>query len=248
MFNLASDLGVQSYCFRTFKPLPDLLREIQALGLNRTELCGVHADFNDEPSFAGVIGQFRTAGVAIGSIGVQYFRGDPAEEKWFAFAKAAGAKMISTSFELATTPASMDKAEALAEKYDLLLGIHNHGGYDWLGSWGMISHVLATRGPRLGLCIDTAWCLQAAGDPVEWAQKLSGRLFGVHVKDFVFDRAGRWSDVIVGTGNLRLPAFLQAALAAPRLVAVTLEYEGDANNPGPALRECVAAVRAAAGK
>ena len=90
MFDVKNNLGVQSYCFRHFTAVPDLLSQIKALGLTRTEVCRIHIDFNDESKFAGILGQFKAAGIAISSIGVQTFRGDPAEEKWFEFAKLAG--------------------------------------------------------------------------------------------------------------------------------------------------------------
>lgn len=244
MFDLNQNLGVQSWCFREFKAIPALIEQVKGIGLSRVELCGVHADFNDPASFASVIAQFRKAGVEISSIGVQYFEGKPEEEKWFEFARAAGAKLISTSFVLAALPRVLDVTARLAEKHGILLGIHNHGGYDWLGNFMMLEHLMKHQPPHIGICIDTAWCLQAAGNPVEWAEKFTERLYGVHLKDFVFDRAGKWSDVIVGTGNLDLAAFLKKVQAAPNLVALTLEYEGDAANPGPKLKDCVAAVRA----
>lgn len=245
MFDLATGLGVQSYCFRGFKSISDLLAQIKGLGLARTEVCGVHVDFNDESKFEGVLAQFRAAGVAISSIGVQTFRGLLGEEKWFAFAKAAGCRMISMTFDLKALPGVIPATEKLAEKYDMLLGIHNHGGYNWLGNFDMVSHILGNAGERVGLCLDTAWCMQAGEDPLKWAEKLQPKFFGVHVKDFTFDRAGKWTDVIVGTGNLRLKELLALAAAAPNMKTVTLEYEGDINNPGPALQECVAAVRKA---
>jgi sugar phosphate isomerase/epimerase len=246
MYDLAQNLSVQSYCFRHFKPIPDLIAQVKALGLNRTELCAIHVDFNDEASHPAIIDQFRTAGIQITSIGVQTFRGEPHEEKWFAFAKAAGARLISTTFDLSKLPGVLDATVKLADKYDLRLGIHNHGGYDWLGNSTMLGHLLANLSPRVGLCLDTAWCLQAGENPVAWAEKYHDRLYATHLKDFIFDRAARWNDVIVGTGNLNLPAFLKLALAAPSMTAVTLEYEGDITNPTPALRQCVDAVRKAA--
>ena len=244
MFDLKKNLGVQSYCFRNFKTIDGLIAQVKGIGLDRTEVCRIHADFDNEATFAPTIEQFKTAGVTITSIGVQTFKGDPAEEKWFAFAKAAGCGMIATSFDVSKTPGSYRAVERLADKYDIVLGIHNHGGYDWLGNGKMLEHVFNNTTERVGLCIDTAWCLQAAQDPVEWAGKFNKRLFGAHIKDFTFDRAGKWTDVIVGTGNLRLKEFLKATLAAPNLRNVTLEYEGDVNNPGPALKECVTAVYA----
>jgi sugar phosphate isomerase/epimerase len=244
MFNLKQNLGVQSYCFRGFKPLPDLIAQVKAIGINQIELCGVHVDFNNESTFEDAIAPFKTAGIAISSIGVQTFRNDPvAEEKWFRFAKLAGAKMLSINLDVKALPAVIPAVEKLAEKYDLVMGIHNHGGYHWLGNFDMVSHIIGNSGPRLGLCLDTAWCLQSGEDPLKWVEKLSPRLFGVHVKDFTFDRAGKWTDVIVGTGNLKLKELLALAVAAPNIRTITLEYEGDIQNPGPALKECVDAVR-----
>ncbi len=245
MFDLSNNLGVQSYCFRNFKPIPDLIAQIKALGLTRTEVCGVHIDFNDDSKFDATLAQFRTAGIQISSIGVQTFRGDPAEERWFEFARAAGCRMISMTFDLKALPAVIPTTEKLAEKYDMLLGIHNHGGYHWLGNLDMVTHILGNTGPRVGLCLDTAWAMQSGEDPLKWAEKLHAKLFGVHVKDFTFDRAGKWTDVIVGTGNLKLKELLSFATSAPKMAAITLEYEGDVSNPGPKLKECVAAVRRA---
>ncbi len=76
------------------------------------------------------------------------------------------------------------------------------------------------------------------------AEKFIDRLVGVHVKDFVFDRARQSEDVIIGTGNLDLPKFIavlnQANFAGP----LVIEYEGDEKNPVPALSECVTKLRA----
>jgi len=243
MFDLAHNLGVQSYCFRGFKSIAELIGQIKGIGLDRTEVCRVHADFDNEALFEGVLAQFRAAGVAISSIGVQTFRGATVEESWFRFAQAAGCRMIAMTFDLKAMPGVIPATEKLAEKYDMLLGIHNHGGYNWLGNLDMVSHVLGNSGPRLGLCLDTAWAIQSGEDALKWAERLQPKLFGVHVKDFTFDRGGKWTDVVVGTGNLKLKELLALAVAAPRMAAITLEYEGDVANPGPALQECVAAVR-----
>ena len=126
-----------------------------------------------------------------------------------------------------------------------MLGIHNHGGYDWLGNATMLQHTLKNTGERIGLCIDSAWCLQSKEDPVKWAERFNSRLYGVHIKDFVFKPTGKHEDVVVGTGNLKLPEFMKLSLKAPKVVAVTLEYEGDIENPGPKLRECVEKIAAA---
>ncbi len=243
MFDLANNLGVQSFCFRSFAPISELIAQIKALGLKRTELCAVHVNFDDEPEFERVVAKFRTEEVAISSIGVMKFRGEPGEERWFRFAKAAGCRLIAVTFDHKAMPGVIPTTEKLADKYDMLLGIHNHGGFHWLGNLDMVSHILGHTGPRVGLCLDTAWAMQSGEDPLEWAETLQQKMFGMHVKDFVFDRAGKWKDVVVGTGNLMLKEVLALAVAAPQMQAITVEYEGDAANPGPALQACVAAIR-----
>ncbi|HVS73649.1 MAG TPA: sugar phosphate isomerase/epimerase [Phycisphaerae bacterium] len=238
-------LGVQSWCFREFVPLDALIAQLRALGLPCVEICERHADFSDEASFERVIGAFRAAGIQISSIGVQTFHGEPREESWFRFCKMAGAKMISANFEVAVSPEVLRKTQDLARKYDILLGIHNHGGYHWLGNAGMLEHLFRSAGDRLGLCLDTAWCLQAGEDPLKWVDRFRDRLFGVHLKDFRFSPQGQWEDVVLGTVSLKLPELLRALQTAPRLATLTIEYEGDVANPLPKLKECVERVRAA---
>ncbi len=239
MFNVSANLGVQSWCFREFKPLDALIAQVKAIGLSRIEVCGVHADFDNESTFAGTINTFKNAGVTITSIGVQGFKGDPKEEKWFAFAKQAGCTMISTTFNVDAYPACVRATEKLADKYDLVMGIHNHGGYDWLGNEQMLTHVLKNSSPRIGMCIDTAWAMQAGIDPIKMTEKYIDRLYGVHIKDFTFLPTGKGEDVVVGTGNLKLKELLALIQKAPKCKAITLEYEGDEKNPGPKLKECV---------
>ena len=245
MFDVAKQMSVQSYCFRHFKPIDALIAQIKGIGLSQVELCGVHVNFADEATFEPIIEQFKKAGVQICSISVQHFKGDPVtEEKWCKFCKMAGAKMLGCSFNLDSIPGSFRTAEQLAEKYDLLLGIHNHSGRDWLGNSRALDYVFKNTSPRVGLCLDAAWSMQAGEDPLMLAEKFRDRLYGVHVKDFIFHRTGQYEDVVVGTGNLKLREFMALSFKAPKLATVTLEYEGDVENPGPALRECVEKVKA----
>lgn len=240
------ELGVQSFCYREFKDNAKVAELVKEIGLNRIEVCAVHADFNDTAKHAEVIDAYKSAGVQITSIGVQGFVPDEETlEAWFTFAKAAGCGTISAHFNPDTADETYPMAEKLADKYDINVAIHNHGGYHWLGSMQMLDYVLGKTSERIGLCIDTAWALQARVDPVKLAEKHVKRLYGVHIKDFIFDRSGQWTDVIVGTGNLKLPEFLAICKEAPQLENFTLEYEGDIKNPVPALTECVEKVRSA---
>jgi sugar phosphate isomerase/epimerase len=240
------ELAVQSYCFRGFKSNEEVADKVLECGLRKLELCAVHADFTDESGFDAVIDTYRKRGVEIVSIGVQGFKNDPAtERKYFEFVKRAGVRVMSANFTADSVPDSVRSAEALAGEYDVRLGIHNHGGRHWLGSSQALTMVFGWAGARVGLMLDTAWALDSGEDPVKMAEAFGDRLVGVHIKDFVFDRARKPEDVVVGTGNLDLPGLLATMKKVGCTGPAILEYEGDVENPVPALKQCVEAVASA---
>ena len=212
--------------------------------MSKIELCGVHADFSDESTFADVIKIYADAGVEIVSIGVNGMAGkEESERKLFEFLKKAGAKFMSVSFNINTMPGCFRTAEKLADEYDIRLAIHNHGGRHWLGPAETLAWVFANTSERIGLCLDTAWALDSHEDPAAMAEKFADRLYGVHLKDFTFDRAREPKDVVVGEGNLDLKMLTQVMEKAGFDGYSVLESEGNIENPVPALTKCVAALR-----
>lgn len=245
--NNALNFGVQSYCFREFKDNATVAQKVKDIGVNSIEVCAIHADFNNPEHFKNVVKTYRDAGVKIVSIGVQTFKGEEVEKNWFECAKLAGCEHISAHFTVDTFQTAVPKTAKLAEQYGVRVGIHCHGGYMFGGSPDVISHLLSLGGERIGLCIDTAWCMQIgppSGDPVKWVEKYKGRIYGVHYKDFVFDKNAMWNDVVVGTGNLNLPEFVKALNNAGFDGMAVIEYEADPQNPVPALTECVRKMKA----
>jgi sugar phosphate isomerase/epimerase len=233
-------LGVQSYCFRGFPDGAAVAAKVKEIGLSRIELCVRHADFSAPAAFPAVLEVYRSRGVSVISIGVNTITGDEAKDRnLFEFCKAAGARHMSVDFAPDNLQARLRSAEKLSEQYGVLCGIHVHGGRHWLGSSQALRWVFSQCSKRIGLCLDTAWAMDAGEDPLKMVGEFADRLHLLHLKDFVFDPARKPEDMVVGTGNLDLPA-LQAALrkAGFRGLAV-LEYEGDVNDPVPALKECV---------
>ncbi len=248
MPTLARDFGVQSYCFRNFKDNAAVAKMVREIGLDKIELCAVHADFSKPEAIPGIVKIYKDAGVSIVSIGVQTFVGAETERNWFECAKAAGAKHISAHFRVDSFTTAVPKTAALAEEYGMQIGIHLHGGYSFGGSMDVIEHLLKIGGPRINVFIDTAWCMQIGpgpGNPLKWVEKFAGRISGVHYKDFLFDKNAQWHDVIVGTGNLNLPAFITALETAKFNGVAVIEYEAEPENPVPALTECVKQMRKA---
>ncbi|MBA2480630.1 MAG: sugar phosphate isomerase/epimerase [Planctomycetes bacterium] len=242
----ADAIGVQSWCFREFKERKQLIAQVTGCGLSRVELCGVHADFANEATFDATIAELRAGGISIDSIGVQHFSGDEAKErKYFEFAKRAGAKTISADFKPDFALAGFRSAEKFAKEYGIRVAIHNHGGRHWLGNAQMLDAVFANTSDSIGLCLDTAWAMDAGEDPVALVTRYAKRLYGLHIKDFAFDRARRPDDVVAGTGNLDCAKLVAALRAADFSGYSVIEYEADVKDPGPAIAKCVAAVKAA---
>jgi sugar phosphate isomerase/epimerase len=152
---------------------------------------------------------------------------------------------MSCDFAPEGVPAAFDLADDLAEEYGIKLAIHNHGGRHWLGNSQTLRSILGMTGDQIGLCLDTAWALDAGENPLKMIEEFGPRLYGIHIKDFVFDRARKPEDVVVGSGNLDLARLLSTLETANFNGYAVLEYEGDVENPVPALTECVKAVRAA---
>ncbi|HSH08922.1 MAG TPA: sugar phosphate isomerase/epimerase [Oceanipulchritudo sp.] len=244
----ARDFGVQSYCFRHYKDNAEVAAKVREIGLDKIEICNVHANLKDPKSFGEVVKTYTDAGITIVSMGVETFNGDPDAEQTFRCAALAGIKHISCHFQANSYIKAIPMVRAWARKYGVRVGIHCHGGYHFNGNLDTLKHLIGLGAPEIGVWIDTAWCMQIGpnqGKPVEWIRKhFPGQVYGIHYKDFVFERNGAWKDVIVGQGNLDLPAVV-AALEETGFDGVTLlEYEGNVENPVPALKECVASMRA----
>lgn len=233
-------LGIQSWCYRNFKEVPAFIKELKKAGVSATEVCGVQVDFNKPAGFAGAIKQFKDAGVDILSIGVQGLNGDVAKEtNYFEFLKLAGAKHMSVTFQPDGMWSAFKAAEKLAKKYGVRLGIHNHGGYDWLGNSRILEYVFKNTGDSIGLCLDTAWAIDAKQNPVHMVEKFGSRVTAVHIKDFTYNKAREPKDVVIGKGNLDLPGLIKALKKVGFSGPTILEYEGDVENPVPALKKCV---------
>lgn len=243
----ALDFGVQSYCFRHFKDNAKVADMVREIGLDKIEVCAVHADLSDPAAFANVVKTYDSAGVSVISIGVQTFTGNPAEEAFFECAKAAGAGHISCHFLPDSFLQAIPQVREWSRKYGIRVGIHCHGGYNFNGNVDTLNYLISLGTPEIGLCLDTAWAMQTGpkqGNPVEWVRKhFPGKVYGVHYKDFVFGKDGAWSDVVVGEGNLNLPELVSALNETGFDGMAVIEYEADVEDPVPALKRCVESMR-----
>lgn len=239
-------LGVQSYCFRRIKSRSELIANILELGLAEVELCGLHADFSRPEEITGIAGEFKQAGIAITSFGVQKFGGAPKEKAYFESARLVGARHISGQLAMDSYLQAIPLVRQWCREFDVRVGLHCHGGFSFGGQPEVIDYLTSLGGPEIGLCLDTAWAMQLGprhGNPIEWVKRFGDRISAVHFKDFVFDSAAQWRDVPVGEGNLDLPGFVGALRDSGFNGVSVLEYEADPDNPLPALQKCVRHMR-----
>lgn len=240
------ELGVQSYCFRGFKDNAKVAQLVRDIGVEVIELCAVHIDFDNVSQHEPVIATYRDAGVRIASIGVQGFNANKDHERnWFEFASKAGAKFISAHFHIDNWQEATKVAAELGKEYGIRVAIHNHGGQHWLGNSETLRHILAHTDKQIGICMDTAWAIDSRENPLKWIEQFGDRIYGLHVKDMVYDRARNPEDVVIGKGNLDLPGLIKACDAHHFAGYCVIEYEGDVNDPVPALKECVEQFHAA---
>ena len=228
MFDLKNNIGAKSFSFRNIKDNTESAAAIQATGSRTVDLSGCHVNFDAPESWEEVISIYASKGLSIPGVGVALMKND---EKWnrrfFEFTKQAGGRLVSITF----IPDDMEKTiacvEKLCEEYNMVSGIHNHGGYHWLGNTTMLDYVFARSNKSIGLCFDTAWCMHTHLEkPVEWMERYSDRIYGVHFQDFLWQPTGDHTDTAVGEGSRDLPAVLEKFKTLEHVESAVIEYEG----------------------
>ncbi len=237
-------LGIQSYCFREFKAIPDLIGALKQVKLPYVEVFPGHIDYRDDPAKTdAAIAQIRDAGISVTAYGGVNFSKDEKDAR--KLCDFAGRNRIRDLSVVTVDEAAIPMLEKLAKEYRVRYCLHNHGKGNQFCSFQDVKSFLAKTSRSFGLCNDTAWFLDAGEDPVAAVGEFADRLYGVHVKDFRFDQNRKPIDVIVGTGGLDLPGFIKALRKARFAGYMSLEYEGNPANPMAEGLQCLEAVRAA---
>lgn len=240
---LPGNLCLKSYSLHTIRDLDQMCAAVRSCGLDAVDISGCHVDYQQPERFAAVVATLAKHGVRIVGNGVVGLRADPIQvNRVFAFARAAGSRVVSVHLDPSDYREAIAMACVLAEEHNMRVALHNHGGKHWHGSSQMLRHLLSLGSPRLGLCIDSAWALAANEDPVAWVREFGPRVFAAHLKDFTFDTKGRAHDVVFGHGALDLAGFVDGLIAAGFDGPLAIEYEGDEPDVTPAIRACVAAL------
>ena len=241
-------ISIQSWCFRTWSKSEEIINATKACGLDYIELGSMLVDPFRDTDYMSIINTYRSNGIEVSGHGVNGLNTDQANNRaWFEFAKAIDLKSLASGFPKGEEIETALCLEPLCEEFGIKIAIHNHGRKDNLGSPDALDRVFSNTSINIGLCLDTAWMLDSGYDPVEIADKYRDRLHGVHVKDFIFARDGHPEDTIIGEGNLRLDALIQLLSDTGYDQFLTIEYEGDVEDPVPNCKKCVEVIKTALG-
>jgi len=237
------NLGVATYSLRNF-PRDKAIAMMQALGARYVNLKSVHLPFELSPAeLAAARQEIEAAGLVIVGGGVITFEHDTDEDvgKYFAYAKAAGMPLITAHTDAQTLP----RIERFAKQYDIKVAIHNHGPEDkrFPSPYDALKHV-KSMDRRMGLCIDIGHTVRTGTDVVQAVADAGPRLLDMHAKD-LRDLTAKGSQCIVGEGAIPIAEIFQQLQAIGYRGYVNLEYEIDADDPLPGMKQSFAYMRGA---
>jgi sugar phosphate isomerase/epimerase len=237
-------LGVASYSLRNFSRA-QAIQMTKALGARFINFKSVHLPYDASPAeFAAARQEVEAAGLEIVGGGMITFETDTDDgvRKYFDYAKAAAMPVIVGTCK----PAVLPRIEKFVKQYNIKLAIHNHGPGDVFPSPYDALKAVQGMDPRMGLCIDVGHTVRTGTDAVRAVADAGPRLLDMHAKD-LRDLSSAESQCIVGEGKIPIAAIFRQLQAMRYPGYVNLEYEIDANDPMPGMKQSFAYMRGVLG-
>jgi inosose dehydratase len=237
-------MGMQTYSLRSF-PVDKALEQIQQFGVTTLEFFPGHFRLQSSPAeIDSVKSKVQSLGLKTLAHGVNPFTKDhEANRKIFEFAKRAGIRNLSAD----PREDAFDSLDKLVAEFDVRIAIHNHGPGARYDKVADVLNAIKGHHPSIGACADLGHYIRSGEDPVRAISLLSGRLYGVHLKDFAEPKRDA-KGVVLGRGQLDLDGTFRALRKAefPADACLALEYEEKPDDPIEDIRQCLAAAGDAA--
>jgi sugar phosphate isomerase/epimerase len=140
-------------------------------------------------------------------------------------------------------PPVVPRLERFVKRFDIKVAIHNHGPEDthFPSPYDVLAAVKGMD-PRIGLCVDVGHTARTGTDVAKAITDAGPRVLDVHVKD-LRDFKDSKSLCIVGEGIMPIPAIFRALEQVRFGGFVNLEYEIDADDPLPGMKQSFAYMR-----
>ncbi len=237
----AIKLGIASYSFRNFS-LDRALEMVKALRTPYVNFKSVHAPYETSPRGRAALRQkINDAGVRIVGGGTIDFTKDDDDDvrTLFTYARDMGMPLIVAT----CNPPVVPRLENFAKQFDIKVAIHNHGPEDtnFPSPYDVLAAV-KNLDPRVGLCIDIGHTVRTGTDVVRAIGDAGRRVLDLHAKD-LRDLTDKGSQCIVGEGAIPFPDIFRALDRVRFGGFVNLEYEIDADDPLPGMKQSFAYMR-----
>jgi len=237
----AINLGIASYSLRNF-PLDKALEMMKTLRTPYVNFKSVHAPYDASPQERAATRQrIQDAGFRIVGGGTIEFAKDDDDDvkRLFTYARDMGMPLIVAT----CNPPVVPRLEKFAKQFDIKVALHNHGPEDtnFPSPYDVLAAV-KTLDPRVGLCIDIGHTVRTGADVAKAISDAGPRVLDLHAKD-LRDLKDKASQCIVGEGAIPFPEIFRALERIRFGGFVNLEYEIDADDPLPGMKQSFAYMR-----
>jgi sugar phosphate isomerase/epimerase len=234
-------LGVASYSLREFQR-GAAIRMIRELNTPYVSVKEFHLSYKLSPAeLARAAGEFKKAGLQLVSSGNNSIQKDDEADirSYFEYAKNAGIPML----VIAPTHQTLPKIEKYVKEYNIKIAIHNHGPEDkHFPTPQSVLDAVKNMDPRCGLCMDLGHSARTGANLVADIERAGPRLLDLHIKDLK-DLSGKGSQCAVGEGAMPVVDIFKALKRVNFTGCVNLEYEINADNPLPGMKQSFAYMR-----
>jgi sugar phosphate isomerase/epimerase len=234
-------VGIASYTFRKLT-LDDTIKALKRLDLHYISIKDFHLALTSSTAERqAAMQKLKNAGITALSCGNITMQNDENNiRQAFQYAKDCNMPTIVCS----PHPDSMSILDKMVKEYDIKLAIHNHGPEDkrFPSPYDVMKAVQGFD-KRIGLCIDVGHTARAKVNPAEAIIKCKERLYDLHFKD-INSTEPNGSTIEAGRGVLDLPAIVRSLKKIRFDGMVSVEFEGWADDPLPAVAETIGYAKA----
>lgn len=233
--NIHFDFGIASYTFRAFT-LDQTIGMTKRLGMKKLTLKDVHMPMTLSPEeIAAAVGKLNAAGLELSSLGVIYMNTEDEVRKGFAYARAAGVKLMNGC----PLPGLLGFTERIVKDTDISIAIHNHGPDNRSYPRPLDAYRLIEKmDKRMGLCVDVGHTQRLGVDPSEEVERCFDRVLDMHIKD-VSAPSKEGKTIEIGRGVIDIPKLMRTLIALGYSGTLHYEFEKDEKDPLPGTAESV---------
>ena len=241
-------LGCQSYSFRDM-PVDAAIKAMAEIGIGTCEMWQGHIEGVRVPReelrkwrLSAPLDQFRALGKKFRDAGINLyaynysFKDDFTDEeidRGFQMARALGAKVITASANLKTSP----RIDAYAQKYKMRVGMHNHSNIkpNEFATPENFAEAMKGRSKYIAINFDIGHFTAAGFDAVKFLDEHHADIVTLHIKD---RKKNQGDNVVFGTGDTPIREVLDLLRRKKFKIPANIEYEYKGADTTAEVRKC----------